>query len=165
MKLILRLLLIAMFFISTVPVMHAQSSEYPAPPRSADGGDLGGYIRHKQALNRIAAVVPATPARTAVKAPVAPVRPILHAAPAQGGRCGGDLPPCWVLKRESTSPSYPNGGDPNAYNPTGCSGRGCRGKWQCDPATCDGTGTEAEQDAEARRVWANGRGCSHWAAC
>jgi hypothetical protein len=73
-------------------------------------------------------------------------------------RCGGDLPPCWVMDRESD-------GDPNAYNPTGCSGRGCYGKWQCDPQTCDGTGTEAEQDAEARRVWANGRGCSHWAAC
>lgn len=75
-----------------------------------------------------------------------------------GGRCGGDLPPCWVMMRESR-------GDPNAYNPTGCSGRGCYGKWQCDPRTCDGTGTEAEQDAEARRVWDNGRGCSHWNAC
>lgn len=58
-----------------------------------------------------------------------------------------------------------SGGNIHAYNPTGCSGRGCYGKWQCDPRTCDGTGTEAEQDAEARRVWDNGRGCSHWAAC
>lgn len=79
-----------------------------------------------------------------------------------GHPCGGDLPPCWVLRRES-------GGDPNAYNPTGCyeaPGRvGCRGKWQCSTSTCSGTGSEAEQDAEARRVWDHGRGCSHWAAC
>lgn len=77
---------------------------------------------------------------------------------ANTGRCGGDLPPCWVMMRES-------GGDINAYNPDGCSGRGCFGKWQCDPRTCDGTGTEEEQDAEARRVWDNGRGCAHWNAC
>lgn len=69
-----------------------------------------------------------------------------------------DLPPCWVMQRES-------GGDPNAYNPTGCGGRGCRGKWQCDPRTCSGTGTEEEQDAEARALWNHGAGCSHWSAC
>lgn len=73
-------------------------------------------------------------------------------------RCGGDLPPCSVMMRES-------GGDINAYNPTGCNGRGCRGKWQCDPRTCSGVGTEAEQDAEVRALWDNGRGCSHWNAC
>lgn len=75
-----------------------------------------------------------------------------------GHACGGDLPPCWVMMRES-------GGDPNAYNPDGCGGAGCYGKWQCDPRTCDGTGSEAEQDAEARRVWDDGRGCQHWNAC
>lgn len=78
------------------------------------------------------------------------------------GRCGGDLPPCWVMMRES-------GGDIHAYNPTGCAndrlGPGCFGKWQCSRSTCDGTGTEEEQDAEARRVWDGGRGCHHWSAC
>lgn len=74
------------------------------------------------------------------------------------GRCGGDLPPCWVMNRES-------GGNLNAYNPTGCGGRGCYGKWQCDPRTCSGHGTEAQQDAEAAALWDHGRGCSHWAAC
>lgn len=69
-----------------------------------------------------------------------------------------DLPPCYVMMRESR-------GDPNAYNPTGCGGRGCRGKWQCDPRTCSGTGTEEQQDAEARAIWNHGRGCAHWSAC
>lgn len=77
-------------------------------------------------------------------------------------RCGGDLPPCWVLARES-------GGNIHAYNPTGCAndrlGPGCSGKWQCSRSTCDGTGSEDQQDAEARRVWDGGRGCAHWNAC
>lgn len=86
-------------------------------------------------------------------------RAVTPAQPATGGgRCGGDLPPCWVMNRES-------GGNINAYNPTGCGGRGCYGKWQCDPRTCSGKGTEAQQDAEARALWDNGRGCAHWAAC
>lgn len=87
-------------------------------------------------------------------------RPRARIAPtsAHGHPCGGDLPPCWVMLRES-------GGNIHAYNPTGCGGRGCRGKWQCDPRTCSGQGTEAQQDAEARRVWDHGRGCAHWAAC
>lgn len=58
-----------------------------------------------------------------------------------------------------------SGGDINAYNAGGCSGRGCYGKWQCDPKTCSGHGTEEQQDAEARALWNNGKGCSHWAAC
>lgn len=74
------------------------------------------------------------------------------------GACGGDLPPCWVMMRES-------GGNLNAYNPTGCGGRGCYGKWQCDPRTCSGRGTEAQQDAEARALWDGGRGCANWGAC
>lgn len=74
------------------------------------------------------------------------------------GRCGGNLPPCWVMERESK-------GDLNAYNPTGCGGRGCYGKWQCDPRSCSGHGTEEEQDAEAAALWDGGAGCSNWAAC
>lgn len=99
-------------------------------------------------------IPPPTPAPRVTHTP----RPRVASAAPASGRCGGDLPPCWVMMRESR-------GDPEAYNPTGCNGRGCFGKWQCDPRTCDGTGTEAEQDAEARRIWDNGNGCSHWAAC
>lgn len=84
--------------------------------------------------------------------------PVRATAVTGSGRCGGDLPPCWVMRRES-------GGNINAYNPTGCSGRGCYGKWQCDPRTCSGRGTEEQQDAEARALWNGGKGCQHWAAC
>lgn len=83
-----------------------------------------------------------------------------------GYPCGGDLPPCWVLERES-------GGDPNAVNPTGCGGYTCGGLWQFDPRTWDGyAGYAYAQDApwevqneKARALWAGGAGCSHWAAC
>ena len=80
-----------------------------------------------------------------------------------------------------------SGGDPTAVNWTGCGGRGCYGKWQFDPVTfipgCTvskwnaGTcGTyqgyqfaneapEDVQDARAREIYDNGRGCSHWNVC
>jgi hypothetical protein len=90
------------------------------------------------------------------------------------GRCGGDLPPCWVQARES-------GGDYRAVNPTGCGGRSCGGAWQADPRTWDATvarmgrpdlvgvapqdASPDDQDAFARFLWDGGRGCAHWAAC
>lgn len=94
------------------------------------------------------------------RARTAPTRRTVHALSAGNHPCGPayDLPPCYVMMRESR-------GDINAYNPTGCGGRGCRGKWQCDPRTCSGTGTEEQQDAEARALWNHGAGCAHWSAC
>jgi Transglycosylase-like domain len=84
----------------------------------------------------------------------------------EGDRCGGALPPCWVLQRESR-------GDYGAVNPTGCSGRTCGGAWQFDPRTWDSYGGYARaedappdvQDAKAVELWAGGDGCSHWNAC
>lgn len=81
-------------------------------------------------------------------------------------RCGGDLPPCWVMRRES-------GGDPRAVNPTGCGGRGCYGKWQFDPRTWANfsgysradLAPESVQDTKARQLWNHGAGCAHWSAC
>lgn len=92
------------------------------------------------------------------------------------GACGGDLPPCWVLARESH-------GDLRALNPRGCGGLGCFGKWQFDPRTwlgcwgrdCAGLtyqgyaradlAPESVQDDRARELWNHGAGCHHWAAC
>lgn len=79
------------------------------------------------------------------------------------GSCGGDLPPCWVRAIESNH-------DYRAYNRRGCGGRGCYGAWQFDPRTWDGYGgyddprdaPASVQDAKARELWDNGRGCSHW---
>lgn len=89
-----------------------------------------------------------------------------HEIQQENGHCGGNLPPCWVLDRESGyNDGNPNTYDIHAYNASGCGGRGCRGKWQCDPGSCSGTGSEEEQDAEAAALWDNGNGCSHWNAC
>lgn len=81
------------------------------------------------------------------------------------GRCGGDLPPCYVMEAES-------GGDPNAVNADGCGGRGCFGKWQFDPLTSQSLGysrpmneyDEATQDQAARDLMARD-GCSQWSTC
>lgn len=88
-----------------------------------------------------------------------------------GGACGGALPPCWVMQRESR-------GDPRIWN-GGCydgpcpGGSWASGKWQFMPGTWGGYGNYANaadapvelQDARAAQVWAGGAGCSHWAAC
>lgn len=75
------------------------------------------------------------------------------------GRCGGDLPPCCVMARES-------GGDIRAENPVSTAS----GKWQFIDGTWAGFGgyahasdaPEAVQDARARELWAGGAGASHW---
>lgn len=78
------------------------------------------------------------------------------------GRCGGDLPPCYVMMRES-------GGDIRAKNPSSSAS----GKWQFIRSTWAGFGgyseaylaPESVQDAKARILWAGGAGCGHWNAC
>lgn len=119
---------------------------------------------------------PATTTTTVAPTTTSVAPPHRQTAPASGPAtgvgqvngypCGGDLPPCWVLARES-------GGDPTAVNPTGCGGHTCGGLWQFDPRTWAGFGgyrhaqdAPAEvQNQAARQLWAGGSGCSHWAAC
>lgn len=78
------------------------------------------------------------------------------------GACGGDLPPCYVMMRES-------GGDPTAQNPTSTAS----GKWQFLDSTWQNYSGYAKaryapewvQDEKARQLWAGGAGCAHWSAC
>lgn len=110
-------------------------------------------------------VAPQGPPR-ALQGPLVATSEPPASASSGSGACGGDLPPCWVMRRES-------GGDPTAVNWTGCGGRGCYGKWQFDPRTAEAEGypgrmdlqPESVQDDLARQVWAGGAGCSAWAAC
>lgn len=86
--------------------------------------------------------------------------------------CGGSLPPCRVLRRESRGDIRVwNGGCHNG--PCGRGHSSASGKWQFIRSTWGGYGgyrnaadAPAEvQDAKARLLWNNGRGCSHWRAC
>lgn len=82
------------------------------------------------------------------------------AASASGHACGGDLPSCCIMMRESK-------GDPTAVNRSS----GAAGKWQFMPGTWAGYGgyssaaqaPESVQDARAREVWAGGSGAGNWA--
>jgi len=75
-----------------------------------------------------------------------------------GEPCGGDLPPCCVLRRESN-------GVPTARNPSGAGGL-----WQFMPSTWNGFGGYSNaadappsvQNEKARQVWAGGAGGSNW---
>lgn len=75
------------------------------------------------------------------------------------GACGGSLPPCCVMMRES-------GGNPTVVN----SSSGAAGKWQFMTSTWAGYGgyataaqaPEHVQDAKAAELWAGGAGAGHW---
>lgn len=79
-----------------------------------------------------------------------------------GYPCGGDLPPCYVLSRES-------GGNPKAENPTSTAS----GLWQFIDSTWAGYGGYSHasyapasvQNGKAALLWDGGRGCYHWSAC
>ena len=98
----------------------------------------------------------------AAKAKARTVRRAPAAARYGSGACGGDLPPCYVMMRESR-------GSLTAQNPYSTAS----GKWQFLRGTWGGYGGYAEawmapesvQDARARQLWAGGAGCSHWSAC
>lgn len=104
----------------------------------------------------------ATPRTTVVV-----VAPTVKSTPATtgSGACGGDLPPCRVMQRES-------GGDPTAIGYGQCGEDDCYGKWQIDPDTAESVGyprrldlqPEEVQDDAARAIKARD-GCGAWSTC
>ena len=89
--------------------------------------------------------------------------------------CGGDLPPCYVMQRES-------GGNPYAVNPghrgapyadPGDPWTHASGKWQDMPSTWNryhgypyaAAAPVSVQDDFNRLLWNHGAGCAHWQAC
>ncbi len=86
-----------------------------------------------------------------------------RAASTGSGRCGGNLPPCYVMMRES-------GGSLTAQNPNSTAS----GKWQFLDSTWHAvTGLpgsasdydEATQDAAAAKLYDGGAGCAAWVTC
>lgn len=144
------------------------TTEAPATTTTVDVAALAAFYDAVAATTTTAPPPPPTTARPAPKptAPPttrAPAPPVTQPPAQQGsGACGGDLPPCYVMMRES-------GGNIRAKNPSSSAS----GKWQFIDSTWAGYGgysramdaPEAVQDAKARALWAGGRGCSHWSAC
>lgn len=85
--------------------------------------------------------------------------PVASAPVSVSGACGGSLPPCCVMMRES-------GGSPTAVNPSS----GASGKWQFMTATwanyrgypTAASAPESVQDERAVQLWAGGAGAGHW---
>lgn len=83
-----------------------------------------------------------------------------------GYPCGGDLPPCYVLYRESR-------GIPTVVEGHGSPYTHASGLWQFMPSTWNdfqgypyaAAAPPAVQNEKAREVWAGGAGCSNWVAC
>jgi hypothetical protein len=92
----------------------------------------------------------------------APPAPTATDGTVNGYPCGGNLPPCTVLRCES-------GGNPNAENPTSTAS----GLWQIIDGTWNGYGgyTHAAdappdiQNQKAADLYAGGAGGGHWAQC
>lgn len=108
-----------------------------------------------------------TTSSTMARARSKPIRaasaaPAVVAGSVNGYPCGGDLPPCYVLARES-------GGNPTAQNPRSTAS----GLWQFLDSTWANFKGYAKarlapvdvQNERARQLWAGGRGCAHWSAC
>ena len=117
------------------------------------------YLHHLHMQNIVATrALPRT--RTVMRA--ASAAPAITAGSVNGYPCGGDLPPCYVLARES-------GGNPTAQNPRSTAS----GLWQfLDSTWANYAGYPKArlappdvQNEKARLTWAGGRGCAHWNAC
>lgn len=89
--------------------------------------------------------------------------------------CGGDLPPCYVMWRESKgNPWAVNPGHMGApYGDPGDPWTHASGKWQFLPSSWNNfagypyaaAAPASVQNQAARQLWANGAGASHWACC
>lgn len=157
----------------TVLYVDAPTSAAPATTTTLDVELAARYAAALDAATTTASTTSTTaapPPPTTVPAPVVTAPPTTVYVPPTAapqavygsGACGGDLPPCWVMMRES-------GGDITAQNPTSTAS----GKWQILDSTWQGYGGYAKaryapewvQDDKARLLWAGGAGCGHWSAC
>lgn len=138
---------------------------YVAHHRREWAGAAAGYLAVKSQVRptrRSVGPTPsaASPSRTSVGAGT--VWDQSATGSVNGYPCGGSLPPCYVLERESH-------GNPSAENPTSSAS----GLWQFLDSTWAEYGGYSRashapvsvQNAKAAALWAGGAGCSHWLAC
>lgn len=182
----------ALFSENAVPARSTLIDEFKIDSRTQS---LLAQERHEAALDRQVEVEANRQARIAQEAAqkarvsrqkqralVTPSKPSKTAqrpteARSGSGACGGSLPPCATMRRES-------GGDLRIWNggcyaPVGhrgsspCGSSSASGKWQFVRGTWANFGgflnaadaPESLQDQKAVIVWAGGKGCGHWNAC
>lgn len=169
------------FSVETVPVTGLSTS-VPAPPRTVTvhpttsttvvATTVPPTTRYRPPPTTVRFVPPTTEyvppptTRRYVAPTTVPYRPpptmpaaMASAAPGYSQTCGGILPSCSILARES-------GGNLRAQNPTSSAS----GKFQFLDSTWAGYGgylhakdaPASVQDARAAQVWDGGRGCLNW---
>lgn len=115
--------------------------------------------QHQADLEKLAAIQRLAAAQEANRAAAAATPPPAPVSSGVQGACGGSLPPCCVMMRESH-------GNPTAVNASS----GASGKWQFMANTWANYGgyptaasaPEAVQDQRAAQIWAGGAGAGHW---
>lgn len=148
------------------PTGLAAGTSTPPQHLSAKVVPVRGVVSVPEAVSAVAVTPPTTqapvPPTTATPAPAPTAAPVVPVAPtpvATSGACGGNLPPCCVMMRES-------GGNPTAVNQSS----GASGKWQFMSGTWANYGgyptaasaPEWVQDERAAQIWAGGAGAGHW---
>lgn len=115
---------------------------------------------NRQAQRRRATTT--APRRPSSSAPAPQQRSAPSQPQASGSNCGGNLPPCYVVARES-------GNNPTAKNPRStASGTfqfldGTWGNYKGYRHASDAP--QSVQNERAAQVWNGGKGCSAWSAC
>lgn len=149
----------------------------PARPQVVDPVGAASWALAVRAEQERVWLVAVEAGMTAQKVREAPARAsgrpsVPVAVTAAQGRCGGSLPSCCTMERESHGNPYAV--EPgHAGAPSGDPGdpwHHASGKWQFMPETWNGyqgypyaaAAPEAVQDDKAREVFAGGAGASHW---
>jgi hypothetical protein len=116
-------------------------------------------VTHRHTVTTTTPPSPTTSAPPVIRRSVPTAQPAVQSS---GSNCGGNLPPCYVVARES-------GNNPTARNPSSSAS----GTFQFIDSTWNGYGgykhasdaPQSVQNAKAAEIWNGGKGCSHWNAC
>lgn len=146
-----RVILMTVLALMSVQCSSGKGDDEAQPRVSVENeAGLARYRGSTTTTSTTTTVPPTTTTTVTVPPTTVPVTsPPVPAQDVSTGACGGDLPPCWIMMRES-------GGDIRAQNPDSSAS----GKWQMLDSTWAGYGGYAHakdapewvQDAKARTM-------------
>lgn len=180
MRLVLVVTFVVLLLVWIIDAASEKSVEHDGAVKvvAAWGQEKPPYVIDEQMLTTTTTARARSAPRRVYGSSVGAAAIVETASSIRGFPCGGDLPPCYVLRRESMMAVDPprvwNG---NCYMPPGSLGQCGRstasGLWQALRSTWANFGGYINaadapvdvQNAFARQLWAGGAGCAHWSAC